>query len=433
MHSKQHFPNVIFGEGLRPQGAALAIMLMLLFLLFVLVFMTLIAQPVQAQTFTVLHNFTGGVDGANPNAGLTMDKAGNLYGTALFGGSSGCYGYGCGTVFKLTQKGSGWVFSPLYSFQGGNDGYWPDARVIIGPDGSLYGTTPDGGSGSNGTVFNLKPPVTACKTVLCSWTETVLYSFTGGSDGAIPRGDLVFDQAGNVYGTTQWGGAGGGAAWGTVYKMTHFQGTWTESVLYTFTNSPDDGGNPWSGVILDNAGNLYGTTTTDHYNSAGVVFELTPSGSGWVENALHWFTGGSDGKTPSGLIFDQLGNLYGTASRAGSDGGDLVFELTPSNGNWAFNVAYSFHDNCEGGGSLVMDATGNLYGRTSCGGAYGYGSVFKLTPSGGGWTYTSLHDFTNGSDGRWPSEPVLDSVGNLYGTAYAGGAYAYGTVWEIMP
>jgi uncharacterized repeat protein (TIGR03803 family) len=163
-----------------PANAALAIMLTLLFLMFLLLFMTLTAQPAEGQTFQVIHNFTGGQDGANPYAGVTLDRAGNLYGTAYYGG-----GTDDGTVYKLTHQGSGWTFSPLYSFAGGSDGINPDARVIFGPNGTLYGTTERGGNGgcafgnTCGTVFNLRPPATVCKAVLCPWTETVLYRFTG--------------------------------------------------------------------------------------------------------------------------------------------------------------------------------------------------------------------------------------------------------------
>jgi uncharacterized repeat protein (TIGR03803 family) len=351
-----------------------------------------------------------------------------------------------GARSSLTHKGSVWVFNPLYSFQGGNDGANPIARVVFGPNGVLYGTTFQGGSafcdgGGCGTVFNLKPPVTACKTALCPWTETVLYSFTGGSDGSTPYyGDLVFDQAGNVYGTTRWGGTGGDRCLvygcGTVFKLTHSQGTWTESVLYSFTYYQNDGKNPDGGVILDKAGDLYGTTETDSLDFAGTVFELTPSGSDWVENTLHVLNGGGDGKAPEGgLIFDQSGNLYATASSAGSGGGGTVYQLTPSGGNWTFTVLYSFPGRADCGpyGSLVMDSTGNLHGTTVCGGAYGYGSVFKLTPSDGGWMYTPLHDFTGGSDGRGPSSVILDTNGDLYGTASAGGAYGYGVAWQITP
>ena len=241
----RRFPNVVFGASLRPESAALAIMVLLLFLLFVFLFMTLTAPPVQAQTFKVIYNFTGGQDGAVPYTGLTMDQAGNFYGTTLGGGSAGN-----GTVFRLSRKGSGWVLTPLYSFQGGTDGAIAYARVVFGPDGSLYGTTAGGGYyvGSCadfgcGTVYNLKPAATVPPAALSPWEETVLYRFSDGSDGASPgTGNLVFDQAGNLYGTTTKGGSQGvncASYCGTIYELTLSKGSWTESVLYAFTNSAD--------------------------------------------------------------------------------------------------------------------------------------------------------------------------------------------------
>ena len=194
----------------------------------------LLAQLTQAQTFTVLHNFTS-QDGES-YAGLTIDASGNLYGTTLGGGDAGY-----GTVFELRHLNSGWVFTPLYAFTGGNDGAGPFSRVIFGPEGSLYGTTTAGGGGSCssvyyypgcGTVFRLRRPATACKTALCSWTETVLYRFTGGTDGAYPYGDVIFDRAGNIYNTGLLGGSYG---FGVVYELTARGQYRRLRVLYSFT------------------------------------------------------------------------------------------------------------------------------------------------------------------------------------------------------
>lgn len=385
----------------------------------------LLAQPAQAQTFTVLHTFTGGQDGQDPIAGLTIDKAGNFYGTAEVGG-----GGGSGTVFKLTRKGSGWVFGLLYTFAG-NDGENPTARVIMGSNGSLYGTTFAGGNGGHGTVFKLTPPPTACKAALCPWTEAVLYSFTGGSDGASPFAEVLFNQAGNLYGTTKDGGSNNT---GTVYELVPSSGGWTESVLHSFTGG-NDGYFPYSGVIFDKAGNLYGTTREGGLYGSGVVYELSPLGSGWTENVIYTFTGGGDGANPAGgLIFDQAGNLYGTTSQGGSGGGGTAFELSPSNGAWSFNTLFSFPGETGPFGNLIMDAAGSLYGTTVRGGAIRQGSVFKLTSSSGSWTYTSLHDFTGGSDGAQPyCSVIFDPDGNLYGTTWYGGTYYAGVVWEITP
>jgi uncharacterized repeat protein (TIGR03803 family) len=412
----------------------------------------------QAQTFNVIHNFTGQSDGRNPEAGLTIDGAGNLYGTAFLGR------FGGGTVYRLRRAGSGWVLDVLHTFTDPSDGSNPAGRVTFGADGALYGVTKNGGSSSNcvlqgggtgcGTVFKLRLPAHVCRSTSCPWTENVLYVFPapGGSDGAFPSGDLTFDQQGNIYGTTSDGGSGAcaglfNAGCGTVYELTTSGGSIQHTVLYAFQGPVDnyaDGAFPESGVILDAAGNLYGTAAGGGLggpNGYGVIFELTPSASGWSESVLYNFTNGSDGGIPmGGLIFDGSGNLYGATTQGGSSGGGTAYELTGSMGSWSFSPLYGF----SGGGAgpyanLTMDAAGNLYGTTYADGAHGYGSVFKLTPSSGGWTYTSLHDFTGGSDGGGPaSNVVFDRNGNLYGTASSGGlsgcsALGCGLVWEITP
>ena len=440
MHGNEQSRSFIFRTSLRSATVALGVAI-------ILALTVVLAPSAQAQTYTVLHNFTGGQDGANPTAGLTVDRTGNLYGTSFFGGYSNgdCDPGGCGAVFKLTHKGSGWIFSPLYSFQGDNDGTSPNARVTIGPNGILYGTTLSGGGFNGGTVFSLRPPVSACKTSLCPWSESVLYRFTNFLYGSSPgSGDVVFDQAGSLYGTTTQGGSGtcGAGPCGVVYKLTPSNGGWTESVIYNFTGT-SNGNGPNAGVIFDQAGNLYGTTLyggsmTCGGLGCGTVFQLSPSESGWTENVLYAFQNGSSGAYPmAGLIFDPSGNLYGTTSGL-QNGKSTVFELTPSGGNWTFAPLYRLGGNGGSAASLIMDAAGNLYGTTWNGGASGNGSVFKLASSGGGWTYTSLHDFcANGppcNDGAQPwGNVVLDANGHLYGTAYAGGADNYGVVFEITP
>jgi uncharacterized repeat protein (TIGR03803 family) len=413
--SRQH-RTWIFGISRRAATAALAIALAL----------TVVAAPAaHAQTFTVLHSFTNGQDGAHPEAGLTMDKAGNLYGTAFYGG------LGQGAVFKLTHKRSGWTFNPFYSFPANeSDGANPQARVIVGPNGTLYGTA-GGGNPGYGVVFNLIPRTR---------TETVLHNFTRNPvDGTDPgSGDLVFYQ-GNLYGTTITGGSAG---LGAVYELTP---SGTESVLWSFTGG-QDGSYPWSGVIFDGSGNLYGTTTEGGEGTCvggcGTVYKMTPSGSGWTEKPIYKFTGGTDGSLPyGGLIFDQKGNLYG-ATVGYFSGGGTVFELRPNpDGSWKFKLLYSFTGNGGPNGSLTMDAAGNLYGTTEendCPGCSTYGDVFELTPpppSGHHWTYHNLHAFLGGdNDGVQPyGSVVLDASGNLYGTAYGWGQYGYGIVWEITP
>ncbi|MGO9515975.1 MAG: choice-of-anchor tandem repeat GloVer-containing protein [Candidatus Korobacteraceae bacterium] len=392
------------------------------------------SAPVLAQSLSVIHNFAGGQDGSQPVAGMTMDKAGNFYGTASAGGA------GYGTVFRLTHKSSAWILSPLYSFTGGNDGAGPVATMVVGPNGTLYGSTAAGGGGACskiyeysgcGTLFNLRPAASACKTALCPWTEAVLYRFAGGDDGAYPIGQLLFDQSGDIFGTTadylQF------VSSGTVFELTPSGGGFVKSLAHRFSGS--DGQYPASGVIFDQSGNLYGTTYYGGAHGYGAVYQLTPSGSGWTENVLYSFQNGSDGSAvAAGLVFDSVGNLYGAATTGGSAGGGTVFELTPSGGHWTLSVLYSFSGGGGPASSLVMDGLGNLYGTTVSDGANGAGNVFKLTPTGGGWSYTNLYDFTGGNDGGEPfGSLVLDANGNLYGTTEAGGANGDGVVFEIAP
>jgi uncharacterized repeat protein (TIGR03803 family) len=386
------------------------------------------ASQAQAQTFTALHNFTGGADGAAPTAGLTMDAAGNLYGTASGGGYQGSYcsgTYGCGTVFRLKHEASGWILTPLYTFTG-PDGASPQARVIIGPDGNLYGTTSYGGAAGKGAVFKLSPPPSACKSALCPWTETVLYSFQGSSDGEFPQyGDVVFDQQGNIYGTTPYGGGVGSGCYqgcGVVYKLTPSNGGWTESILYRFQDG-NDGAYPYAGLTFDTAGDLYGTT--ENGLGFGTVYKLTPSGNGWSESVIYAF-GGISGEPYGGLIFDQAGNLYGAASGENSSV-PVVYELTPADGAWTFNQLYAFYGAYVGSlAKLAMDPAGRLYGTIFLGSP----EVFQLTPSDGQWTLTGF----SGDAGDYPyGNVIFDASGNVYSTASNGGPHNYGVVFEIAP
>lgn len=398
-----------------------------------------------SQTFTVLHTFTGD-DGLSPYSGVTVDRAGNLYGTTKYGGMSGCT-LGCGVLFKLAPQGSGWNFTPLYKFTGPSDGKAPIARIVFGPDGRLYGTTFLGGTLANaGTVFTLTPPPTACRTP-CSWIKTTIWSFEQfeDDDGRAPGyGDLVFDSAGNIYGTTEEGGTSQevcGPGCGTVYMLSRSQGSWNETLIYQFGDGP--GFHPYAGVTFDSNGNLYGTTLYGGQVNWGVAYKLAPSNGSWSPTILHNFSPESDGGVPSaGLLPDNAGNLYGATGSSGPDGGGTVFQLSPNGMDWTFQLLHSFDYPAHPFANLTMDAAGNLYGTSLEGGIFRHGNVFKLTRTGDSWTYTSLYDFTGGSDGNSPYGSVaLDAAGNLYGTAENGGTEAgdclsthgCGVVWEITP
>ncbi|HLI62404.1 MAG TPA: choice-of-anchor tandem repeat GloVer-containing protein [Terriglobales bacterium] len=389
----------------------------------------LATAPAQAQTFTVLHQFTGELDGRFPYAGLLRNAAGNFYGSCTAGGP-----HTWGTVFELEHAGSGWIIQPLYSFTGGSDGGSPLAAVTIGASGIVYGTAGLAGSNGDGTAFMVRPGAHAPASVITPWTESVLYEFAPGSNGALPGyGALAVDPEGNLYGTTEIGGASNK---GTVYELSPSGGGWTETVIASFSGGSSDGDQPYAGVIFDQAGDLYGTTTLGGTSNWGTVYELVHSQSGWTKRVLYSFTDGNDGGLPiGGLIFDAAGNLYGTAALGGANGNGTVFKLSPSsNGNWTFTTLYGFSGSGGPWDSLTMDAGGNLYGTTTGGGAYEQGSVFKLTLSGGSWIYTDLHDFTNGTDGGQPiGSVVLDSSGDIYGTAPSGGEYGNGVLFEITP
>jgi len=383
----------------------------------------------------VLHNFGNGTDGVEVYAGLVRDAAGNLYGTTYQGGTgSNCGVGGCGTVFELIPTGGGWTEQVLHNFNNdGTDGFLPYAGLILDAEGNLYGTTVLGGTYGPGTVFELSP------TAGGGWTEQVLYSFcpqTNCPDGSIPYAGLVFDAAGNLYGTAEEGGTYG---YGTVFKLSPGN-PWTETVLYSFCAQTNctDGGLPDAGLIFDAAGNLYGTTRSGgDYGGGdagpGTVFELTAAGTETVLHSFGYFP--TDGLFPyAGLTFDTAGNLYSTTIAGGSHLYGTVFKLTPAGGGiWTEQVLHSFSNNGTDGfnpsAGLIFDAAGNLYSTTSEGGAYNYaGTVFELSPAGGGnWTETVLYNFgANGQyDGSGPRAGLVsDAAGNLYGTTAGGGIYS---------
>ncbi len=394
-------------------------------------------QPIQAQ-FRVLHSFTGGSDGANPTSGVTVSSSGILYGTTSGGGTGGIGNHG--VVFKLAPRGSGWTLDPLYEFTGGADGDAPYSGVAIGPNGDLYGTTYYGGNYDAGALFALRPPASVCKSATCYWSEATLWSFGSGNDGAYPPyGYVTFDQAGNIYGTTYRGGTDG---YGIVFELSpQSGGSWTESILYNFTDG-SDGGNPLAGVIFDSAGNLYGNDS-DGGTESGVIYKLTPAGPPWTEQTLANFVPGT-GTSPSGqLVMDQSGNLYGTGEANGPSGGGTVYKLSPSGGGWTLSVVYAFgfytYTQCAPFGGVTLGANGNLFGACQIGGANGVGWVYEMPPNcDQTCTPTDLYDFTGGVSCYAHGPVSFDSSGNLYGTCYGGGnsgngcsADGCGTVWEI--
>jgi uncharacterized repeat protein (TIGR03803 family) len=389
-------------------------------------FLLLLSITAEAQTLTVLHTFTGGADGYEPFAGVTLDQQGRIYGTAYQGGI-----HEAGVVFRLVRGGEGWTLSPIYSFGSQNhDGSTPYSRVVFGPGGLLYGTTLYGGAEDYGTVFSLQPPATACRSVLCPWIETILYSFTDGADGAFPEfGDLTFDQAGNIYGTTEAGGSSNG---GVVFKLARSGSGWTQSVIWNFTGG-NDGSGPISGVLFDNVGNLYGTTGGGGSRGSGTVYELSPTQSGWSETTLYSFTGDM-GAGSGGLTMDAHGNLFGITG--GLDGGfSAAYELTPQNGSWSFNGLQNFGNEYVGAvAAPTFDAHGILYGPLpTTDGAFNAGEIFSLTPSGNQWVYSSYYDFNGSASGLPLGAVTFDASGNMYGTGLDGGSDYDGTVWEITP
>ena len=412
-----------------------------------IVLLLLAAHLADAQSFTVLHNFTGGADGSEPAAQLTLDRPGNLYGTASLGGSDNCVDdrmVGCGTAFKLARHGSSWTFNVLYTFLGGSDGQYPETAVVFGPDGALYGTTAEGGASGCfadgcGTVFKLQPPATFCRAVSCPWSKTTLYDFEGAATGGLPRGSPSFDRNGNLYGTTQY--TGGSSPSAMVFELG--RGSWNFSVVYAFYFS-QVAATPLDGVVFDAHGNIWGTTYYGGIQNrndpqlpdyCGVVFELTPSGSGWTANIVVEFQRSLGGGPSGNLIQDSAGNFYGTLQDNGPNGGGTVFQLNP-NGQLTVLASLPGSGETENGptGGVVMDAAGNLYGVTEGGGAHSCGSVFKVAPSDGGWVLSDLHDFSCGSDGAYPySGLAIDASGNLYGTTFYGGTMNGGVVFEITP
>lgn len=388
----------------------------------------------------VIYSFQGGTDGNDPIAGLLDDSSGYFYGATSGGGGGGCLNtFGCGTIFSLTPQGAETV---LYAFQGGADGAFPDSNLFQSSDGSLYGTTQSGGNGNNcggcGTVFK----------VTLQDTETIVYAFQGGSDGAYPVGGVIGDGTGGLFGTTGSGGNFNGSecaseGCGTVFDLNP---DGTKATLYAFQGG-SDGAAPW-GVIRDASGNLYGATADGGTDcdgqgiGCGTVFKVQLNGT---ETVLHSFQGGSDGSAPSsGPISDTAGSLYGTTvggggSGCGGSGCGTVFKISSGNTE---TVLYAFKGGTDGEdpeAGLVMDKSGNLYGTTYFGGStgckktggIGCGTVFKVAPDGTGTVLYAFRNLHGGAHGLYPAANLLLKGHNLYGTTTAGGANKDGVVFSL--
>lgn len=380
-----------------------------------------LAAPAVASSFQVIHDFTGGKEGAVPGYTLLND------GKDAFIGAANQGGLGYGTIFRVTQKAGAWKVKPLYDFQS-SEGQ-PGWGVIHGAGGSLYvnATYASVQGGPCGSALELDPAkAPAGRAKLAS---TLLHTYVKADDGC-PTGNLLRDQSGNLFGVTQDGGANG---WGSVFELSPGKGGWTQTILYSFRGA-EDGGAPYSELIADDAGNLYGAASASTQNF-GVVFELSPSESGWSYNVLYTFTGGADGGQPvAALTFDKRGRLFGATTSFGANGGGTVFRLSPKGGSWKFKVLYSMSGSDGPVAALNIGRTGTIYGTNFMDGANGYGSVFSLAPSGRKWVYTDLHDFTGGADGGYPGGGVVfDSTGNLFGTAVLGGANGLGVLYEVTP
>jgi hypothetical protein len=436
-----------------------------------------------AQTETPIYSFTGGSDGASPSTTLLPDSSGNYYGTTFSGGSyagSPCSFFGCGVVFKLSPNGSGgFTESVIYSFTGGTDGAGPAAGLVFDSHGNLFGTALGGGLNTSscsfftapgcGVVFKLSPNGSG------GWTESVIYSFKGNNDGFDVESPLAFDSAGNMYGTAALGGPKkncSGYGCGEIFKLSpNSSGGWTYSVVHYFINVPD-GGRPYSGVVIDHAGNIFANTTQGGNlndcasQGCGTLVEVSPNGTGYRFRVLHTFTGLADGNfAPGGLFIDASGVIYSSMQSGGHRSGvcrsiggcGVIFKATPNaTGGYTPGVAYTFTGGADGYApvsALVADSSGNLYGAAEgkptggsnqcAGGSCGF--VYKLTPaSGGSFTESVIYAFTGGTDGGVPSYPAavtFDASGNIFGAAQEYGipngcstfANGCGVAYEIKP
>jgi uncharacterized repeat protein (TIGR03803 family) len=398
---------------------------------------TLTINAAAENHFRVLHSFADKPAGNPWN--IVFGPTGAAFGVSQGGYTSNACkpGLSCGTVFGLSPTENGeWRFSDLYLFTGGSDGFFPDGRLLVDAESRLYGITWMGGELGNGTVFELSRSADG------NWVHRVLHNFTG-FDGQIPYGGLIADAHGNLYGITMQGGTYDS---GTVFKLTReSDGSWTESVLHSFSDA-ENVACPNGPLAFDKEWNLYGTATCGGAFNGGVVFKLAPESNGqWVETHLCSFGAfENDGQLPeAGVVLDDNGNIFGTTWRGGSKGGGVVFELSKQlDGTWAETILHDFVGDGDGfslWGPVALDKEGNLYGSTEQGGsfgAYGYGTLFSLRRVGTEWKEMILHDFSNGPDGGMPHEGVTlrlsgTSTG-IFGAAPVGGSGGSGVIYEFQ-
>jgi uncharacterized repeat protein (TIGR03803 family) len=379
-----------------------------------------------AGTQGVVYNFTGGIDGGNAETPLAFDAAGNAYGATVVGGL-----YGCGTIFKLTPAQGQWTRKTLWQFTCGSDGKNPHGGVTLDGAGNMYGTTTAGGSGGFctgdgcGVVFRLGK----------NGGFRTIYAFTGLADGFGPGSPVVFDAAGNIYGTAPDGGA---HKKGVVYQLSFHHNHWQQTVLHAFTGHADGGVGSLGALLVDGSGNIFGVTEIGGNHSAGTAYEI--AAGTWTFTTLYAFKGTPNAGYPyGGLIADSHGNLFGTTYYGGAHGLGSVFELKHNQNNtYQEMLLYSFNGGTSDGSSptstLYADAGGNLFGTTSAGGGTcDCGTIFKLAAGTG--TESILHSFgSTHTDGAYPYFGLtLDHSGNLDTSTVWGGSFGQGSVYVLKP
>jgi uncharacterized repeat protein (TIGR03803 family) len=413
-----------------------------------------------AQTEQILHRFGSPTDGSQPESGLIADDAGNLYGTTYRGGT-----FNWGTVYELTPPaiaGGAWTETILHEFSNRPDGAYPEGPLTFDSAGNLFGTTSDGGAGSGGylvgTVFELSPPATTGGT----WGYATIASFTSSTIALGPGGKLIFDQAGNLYGTSGGGikndSVCGPLSCGNVFELQRPSvpgSAWTETSIYDFLSSGTTDGISPHGLILGGGGVLYGTTSGGGTRRSGTFYKLTPPatvGGSWTEKVLYNFSKAAGEPFGPNALELHSGSFFGTSQGGGTlevNFGTVFQLIQTSPEDWTVSVLYSFGGAPEGAvptiAGVISDAAGNLYGLTNTGGitnltcfSAGCGIVFELSPPavpGGAWTETTLHEFAGDLDGWGPLGGLTLVNGSLFGTTTFGGTTKYngGTVFQINP